>query len=57
MSNIIERLAQRQFSDFSSRNIKMSVHQSGHKKGHSSETALMHVTDQFLKATGKLYHC
>ena len=52
-----ERLAQRQFFDFSSRFVKISVHQSGQKKRHSTETALMYVTEQFLKATGKLYHC
>ena len=49
MSKIIERLAQREFFDFSSRFIKMSDHQSGHKKRHSTETALMYVTDHFWK--------
>ena len=50
LSKIIERIAQRQFPDFSPRNNKLSVHQSGHKKRNSRETALIYVTDQFLKA-------
>ena len=36
----------------------MSIHQSGNKKHNSTETALVYVSDQFLKAVdAKLYHC
>ena len=45
-----ERLAHRQFVDFVTTNKKLSNHQIGNRKGHSTETALLHVTDDFLLA-------
>ena len=58
LSKVIERLAQKQFSDFLTRNNKLSVHQSSYKWHNSTETALVYVNDQLLKAVEeKLYHC
>ena len=58
LSKVIERLAQKQFSDFFTRNNKLSVHQSSYKWHNSTETALVYVNDQLLKAIEeKLYHC
>ena len=34
-------------------NMKLSKHQSGNRKRHSTETALLHVTDDFLLAIDK----
>ena len=50
LSKVIETLAKKQFSDFLTRNNKLSIHQSGNKKHNSTETALVYVTDQLLKA-------
>ena len=50
LSKVIERLAQKQFSDFFTRKKKLSVHQSSYKWHNSTETALVYVNDQLLKA-------
>ena len=50
LSKVIERLAKKQFSDSLTSNTKLSIHQSGNKKHNSTETALVYVTDQLLKA-------
>ena len=36
--------------DFLTTNNKLSIHQSGNRKQHSTETALIYVTDELLKA-------
>lgn len=48
-----ERLAHRQFLDYITTNKKLSKSQSGNRKSHSTETALLHVTDDFLMAIDK----
>lgn len=48
-----ERLAHRQFLDYITTNKKLSKNQSGNRKSHSTETALLHVTDDFLMAIDK----
>ena len=45
-----ERLAHRQFVDFLSANKKLAKTQSGNRKLHSTETALLCVTDDLLRA-------
>ena len=50
LSKVIERFAQKQFSDFLTRNDKLSIHQSSYKWHNSTETALVYVNDQLLKA-------
>ena len=45
-----ERLAHRQFVTFLDNNNKLSQFQSGNRKYHSTETALLSVTDDLLKA-------
>ena len=53
LSKVSERLAQRQFVDYITTNKKLSENQSGNRKCHSTETALLHVTDDFLMAIDK----
>ena len=49
MSKVCERAAHTQFMDFLHKNSKISGLQSGNRKFHSNETALLHYTDQLLK--------
>ena len=49
MSKVCERAAHAQFMDFLDENSKISGLQSGNRKFHSTETALLHYTDQLLK--------
>ena len=53
LSKVSERLAQRQFVDYITTNKKLSENQSGNRKCHSTETALLHVIDDFLMAIDK----
>ena len=53
LSKVSERLAQRQFVDYITTNKKLSENQSGNRKCHSTETALLHVTDDFFMAIDK----
>ena len=53
MSKICERTAHTQFMDFLDKNSKISGLQSGNKKFHSTETTLLHYTDQLLKNMDK----
>ena len=53
LSKVSERLAQRQFVDYITTNKKLSENQSDNRKCHSTETALLHVTDDFLMAIDK----
>ena len=48
-----EKLAHRQFVDYITTSKKLSEHQSGNRKLHSTETALLHVTDDFLMSIDK----
>ena len=48
MSKVCERAAHSQFLDFLDKNSKISGLQSGNRKLHSTETALVHYTDQLL---------
>ena len=50
LSKVNERLANRQFVKFLDNNNKLSQFQSGSRKYHSTETALLSVTDDLLKA-------
>ena len=50
LSKVSERLAHRQFVDFLSANEKLAKTQSGNRKLHSTETALLCVTDDLLRA-------
>ena len=50
LSKVSERLAHRQFADFLSANKKLAKTQSGNCKLHSTETALLCVTDDLLRA-------
>ena len=43
-----EKLAYRRFMDFLTTNKKLSAHQSSNRKLYSTETALLHVTGDFL---------
>ena len=49
MSKVCERAAHTQFMDFLDKNSKISGLQSGNRKFHSTETALLHYKDQLLK--------
>ena len=49
ISKVCERAAHTQFMDFLDKNSKISGLQSGNRKFHSTETALLHYTDQLLK--------
>ena len=50
LSKVSERLAHRQFVKFLTTYDKLSTYQSGNRKMHSTETALINVTDNLLKA-------
>ena len=50
LSKVSERLVHRQFVDFLSANKKLAKTQSGNHKLHSTETALLCVTDDLLRA-------
>ena len=49
MSKVCERANHTQSMDFLDKNTKLSGLQSGNRKFHSTETALLHYTDQLLK--------
>ena len=49
MWKVCERAAHTQFMDFLDKNSKISGLQSGNRKFHSTETALLHYKDQLLK--------
>ena len=51
VSKITERLVHGQLMEYLIKNNKLAVHQSGNRKLHSTETALLYVTDQLLQAT------
>ena len=53
LSKVSEKLAHRQFVDYINTNKQLSEHQSGNRKLHSIETALLHVTDDFLMSIDK----
>ena len=50
MSKVCERANHTQFMDFLDKNSKISGLQSGNRKFHSTETALLHYKDQLLKS-------
>ena len=50
LSKVNESLAHRQFVKFLDDNNKLSQFQSGDRKHHSTETALLSTTDDLLKA-------
>ena len=50
VSKITERLVHGQLMEYLIKNNKLGVHQSGNRKLHSTETALLYVTDQLLQA-------
>ena len=50
VSKITERLVHGQLMEYLIRNNKLAAHQSGNRKLHSTETALLYVTDQLLQA-------
>jgi len=50
LSKVSERLAHKQFVEFLTTNDKLLLYQSGNKKMHSTETALINVSDNLLKA-------
>ena len=50
LSKVSERLAHKQFVEFLTMHDKLSTYQSGNRKMHSTETALINVTDNILKA-------
>ena len=50
LSKVSERLAQKQFVEFLTKHDKLSTYQSGNRKMHLTETALINVTDNILKA-------
>ena len=50
VSKITERLVHRQLVEYLIKHNKLAVHQSGNRKLHSTETALLYVTDQLLQA-------
>ena len=50
LSKVKERLAHRQFVTFLNNDNKPSQFQSGNRKNHSTETLLLSVTDDLLKA-------
>ena len=50
VSKITERLVHGQLVEYLIKHNKLAVHQSGNRKLHSTETALLYVTDQLLQA-------
>ena len=50
LSKVSERLAHKQFVEFLTTDDILSTYQSGNRKMHSTETALVNVTDNILKA-------
>ena len=50
LSKVMERLVHGQFVEYLTTNCKLAKTQSGNRKFHSTETALLHVTDEWLKA-------
>ena len=50
LSKVSERLAHKQFVQFLTMHDKLSTYQSGNRKMYSTETALINVTDNILKA-------
>ena len=50
VSKITERLVHEQLMEHLNRNNKLAAHQSGNRKLHLTETALLYVTDQLLQA-------
>ena len=50
LSKVSERLAHKQFVEFLTMHDKLSTYQSGNRKMYSTETALINVTDNILKA-------
>ena len=50
LSKVSERLAHKQFVEFLTTNYKLSLYQRGNRKMHSTETALINVSDNLLKA-------
>ena len=50
VSKVTERLVHGQLMEHLIRNNKLAAHQSGNRKLHSTETALLYVTDQLLQA-------
>lgn len=50
LSKVSERLAHKQFVEFLTKYDKLSTYQSGNRKMYSTETALINVTDNILKA-------
>ena len=49
VSKVTERLVHGQLMEYLIGNNKLAVHQSGNRKLHSTETALLYVTDQLLQ--------
>lgn len=49
LSKVSERLAHKQLVEFLTKYDKLSTYQSGNRKMHSTETALINVTDNILK--------
>ena len=50
LSKVCERVAHHQLTSYLTTNHRLSVHQSGNKTWHSTETSLIHSTDSILKA-------
>ena len=50
LSKVSERLGHKKFVEFLTTHDKLSTYQSGNRKMHSTETALISVTDNILKA-------
>ena len=55
LSKVSERLAHKQFVEFLTTHDKLSTYQSGNRKMHSTETALINLTDNILKAIDEKY--
>jgi hypothetical protein len=53
MSNVCERVALDQFSSYLTTNHRLSSHQSGNRKAHSTETLNILVSDTMLEAIDK----